>query len=68
MNFREKTWEHGDPFGIKPHMDSGIFTLLLTDGNPGLERCVNRKVDHYQTCDHYYLETYLKWFSFKFKT
>ena len=60
MNFREKTWEHGDPFGIKPHMDSGIFTLLLTDGNPGLERCVNRKVDHYQTCDHYYLETYLK--------
>ena len=25
-------------------MDSGIFTLLLTDGTQGLERCVNRKV------------------------
>ena len=33
-----------DPYGIKPHMDSGIFTLLLTDGSDGLERCVNRKV------------------------
>ena len=37
-------WTKGHPYGIKPHMDSGIFTLLLTDGTQGLERCVNRKV------------------------
>ena len=40
-----KLWRNEkDPFGIKPHMDSGIFTLLLTDGSEGLERCINRKV------------------------
>ena len=40
-----KMWEdETDAYGIKPHMDSGIFTLLLTDGSDGLERCVNRKV------------------------
>ena len=33
-----------DPFGIKPHLDSGIFTLLMSDGSEGLERCINRKV------------------------
>ena len=41
-----KFWENEekDRYGIKPHMDSGIFTLLLTDGSEGLERCINRKV------------------------
>ena len=37
-------WKEGEPYGVKPHMDSGIFTLLLTDGTDGLERCVNRRV------------------------
>ena len=38
-------WKNeGDICGVKPHMDSGIMTLLLTDGTEGLERCVNRKV------------------------
>lgn len=36
--------DENDPFGVKPHLDSGIFTLLLTDGTQGLERCINRKV------------------------
>ena len=40
-----KLWQdENDPFGVKPHLDSGIFTLLLTDGSEGLERCINRKV------------------------
>lgn len=40
-----KLWQdESDPFGVKPHLDSGIFTLLLTDGTQGLERCINRKV------------------------
>jgi isopenicillin N synthase-like dioxygenase len=43
-HFRSGIWKEGEGFGIKPHMDSGIFTLLLTDGSEGLERCVNRKV------------------------
>ena len=40
-----KIWQNdNDPFGVKPHLDSGIFTLLMSDGVDGLERCVNRKV------------------------
>ncbi|CAK0862195.1 unnamed protein product, partial [Prorocentrum cordatum] len=26
-------------FGIAPHQDDGVFTLLLTDGSPGLQVC-----------------------------
>ena len=40
-----KIWQNdNDPFGVKPHLDSGIFTLLMSDGVDGLERCINRKV------------------------
>jgi len=28
-------------YGIRPHTDSGIFTLLATDGQPGLQVCLN---------------------------
>ena len=37
-------WIEGDPLGIRPHLDSGIFTFLLTNGVQGLERCVNNQV------------------------
>ena len=38
-------WQNeNDRFGVKPHLDSGIFTLLLTDGSDGLERCANHTV------------------------
>jgi len=36
-------WIDGDPLGIRPHLDSGIFTFLLTNGVQGLERCVNNQ-------------------------
>ena len=29
-------------FGIRPHCDAGIFTLLMTDGSPGLEYSPNQ--------------------------
>ena len=34
--------------GIRPHLDSGIFTFLLTNGVQGLERCVNNQVCHFE--------------------
>ncbi len=34
-------------FGIRPHCDSGMFTLLLGDGNPGLQVCLDKSV-HYK--------------------
>lgn len=37
-------WKEGDALGIRPHLDSGIFTFLLTNGVQGLERCVNNQV------------------------
>ena len=37
-------WIEGDPLGIRPHLDSGIFTFLLTNGVQGLERCANNQV------------------------
>ena len=47
-----KIWQNdNDPFGIKPHLDSGIFTLLMSDGSEGLERCINRKVSFIQGND-----------------
>ena len=55
-----RLWQDGDPYGIKPHMDSGIFTLLLTDGSQGLERCINRKVmGHTYTASKKYFLFYL---------
>ena len=42
---QSQLWRNeNDPYGVKPHLDSGIFTLLMTDGSEGLERCVNHKV------------------------
>jgi len=32
-------------FGIRPHQDSGLFTLLVTDGQPGLQICPTWKGD-----------------------
>ena len=40
-------WIEGDPLGIRPHLDSGIFTFLLTNGVQGLERCVNNQVKYF---------------------
>ena len=31
-------------FGIRPHTDGGIFTLLASDGRPGLQVCLNADV------------------------
>ena len=31
-------------YGIRPHTDSGIFTLLASDGKPGLQVCLNEDV------------------------
>ena len=36
---------HTGVFGIRPHADSGIFTLLLSDGKPGLQICINKSVN-----------------------
>ena len=33
-------------FGIRPHCDSGIFTMLLTDKNMGLEMCRDKTISH----------------------
>ena len=30
-------------YGIKPHSDSGMFTLLLGDGQPGLQVCLDKE-------------------------
>ncbi len=33
-------------FGIKPHSDGGMFTLLLGDGNSGLQICPDKSVEY----------------------
>ena len=43
-HYQFRTQDASNVIGIKPHLDSGVFTLLITDGSEGLERCVNRKV------------------------
>ena len=37
-----KSDESAGVYGIRPHCDSGIFTLLLSDGKPGLQVCLDK--------------------------
>ena len=37
-----KSDESAGVYGIRPHCDSGMFTLLLSDGKPGLQVCLDK--------------------------
>ena len=39
-----KSDESSGVYGIRPHCDSGMFTLLLSDGKPGLQICLDKSV------------------------
>ena len=37
--------EQAGVYGIRPHCDSGMFTLLLSDGQPGLQVCLDKSAN-----------------------
>eukprot|EP00794_Sanderia_malayensis_P017552 gene17552-19302_t len=41
-----KSDENKGLFGIRPHADFGMFTLLLGDGSPGLQVCLDKTVSY----------------------
>ncbi|XP_065052350.1 uncharacterized protein LOC135681699 [Rhopilema esculentum] len=43
--FPERSDASLEIYGIRPHCDSGMFTLLIGDGKPGLQVCLDKSVD-----------------------